>query len=169
MSYPPKPQPGQQKDPMLDGLLSQPQQPSQPSPGGQTGNWGGGNNWWGGASGVSGPAAPQTATTGFGAYDPNPNPVHPITQPADPGVPETPATPATPATPQQPVDPNKGYREMLQRQLLDAQNNLRMVQQHWANAPGMKADRAISQAQHAIMVLQNKLSQAGLASHQGGY
>ena len=80
MAYPPKQHGQQGQDPLLSGLLSQPQQQPQQPQGPQTGDWGGGNNWWQGRAsanqggitgGIGAQYNPIKPTTGYGTYGPN--------------------------------------------------------------------------------------------------
>jgi hypothetical protein len=71
---------------------------------------------------------------------------------------------------------NEGYIQMLQRQLLDAQNNLRMVQQNvtkdmktGAPSPTFNDRSKIGRAQHAVTRLQGELQAAMLKKSQAGY
>ena len=183
MAYPPKQpgQQGQQQDPLLSGLLSQPQQKSQPQSS-QTGDWGGGNNWWagkpsGGPGGIGGvgPAEytpPAPPTTGYGTYGSNPNTPGtppPETPPADPGTVQQ-GTPTPTQQGPQSVDPNLGYQQMLQQQMVQAQGQLALAQQQLAATPNdMKTQMKVQQAQYTMQNLQNKLNQSLLQSQQGGY
>jgi hypothetical protein len=65
--------------------------------------------------------------------------------------------------PQQPrVNPNQGYIDMLQRDLLRYQNN-------YASAQANNDQRQMSSMRNAIVQMQGKIREAQLKAQQGGY
>lgn len=129
--------------------------------------------WWQGQQ--SAPTPQQAPTSGYGDFTPTPPPTQP--PPADQGGAQPAGAGGTPP-PQQapPVNPNQGYINMLQQQLVAAQNNLQMVMQNVTKdmvtgqpKPSMNDNAKINNAKHEITRLQGELAQAQLKAQQAGY